>query len=86
MYFSHTAIYKKAIDFYHGLKEGVASINNMKNKTRFWMHTFNIWLMYFLMTYICFFSMHETSHLTLADGLFVLVLEVLVWLSQLPEG
>ena len=85
-YFSHTAIYKKAIDFYHGLKEGVTSINNMKNKTRFWMHTFNIWLMYFLMTYICFFSMHETSYLTLADGLFVLVLGGIGMVIPTPGG
>ena len=85
-YFSHTAIYKKAIDFYNGLKEGVASIKNMKNKTRFWLHTFNIWFMYFLMTYICFFSMQETSHLTLVDGLFVLVLGGIGMVIPTPGG
>ena len=50
------------------------------------MHTFNIWLMYFLMTYICFFSMHETSHLTLADGLFVLVLGGIGMVIPTPGG
>ena len=85
-YFSHTAIYKKVIEFITGLKEGLASINNMKNKTSFWLHTFNIWIMYFLMTYICFFSMQETSHLTLADGLFVLVLGGIGMVIPTPGG
>ena len=85
-YFSHTTIYKKTIDFYNGLKEGLASIKNIKNKTRFWLHTLNIWFMYFLMTYICFFSMQETSHLTLSDGLFVLVLGGIGMVIPTPGG
>ena len=45
----------------------------MKNKSSFWFHTFSIWIMYFLMTYICFHAIPETSHLGISDGLFLLV-------------
>ena len=46
----------------------------MKRKSDFWFHTFSIWIMYFLMTYICFQSIPETSNLTISDGLFLLIL------------
>jgi len=59
----HTQFYKKIPDFIKGIKEGFKSIKKMKNKSSFWFHTFSIWLMYFLMTYICFQSIPETNHL-----------------------
>ena len=58
----------------------------MKQKSAFWIHTFSIWIMYFLMTYICFFSMSETAHLTLADGLFLLVLGGIGMVIPTPGG
>ncbi|MDC3306290.1 flippase-like domain-containing protein, partial [Flavobacteriales bacterium] len=47
--------YEKVLSFIDGLKEGFKSIKNMKRKSAFWFQTFSIWIMYFLMTYICFF-------------------------------
>ena len=67
------SFYRKVEDFIVGLKEGFSSIRQMKNKSSFWFHTFSIWIMYFLMTYICF-HIPETSHLGISDGLFLLVL------------
>ena len=58
----------------------------MKRKTAFWFHTFSIWIMYFLMTYICFFSMEETSYLTAGDGLFLLVLGGIGMVIPTPGG
>jgi len=69
----NSVFYKKIISFIEGLKEGFKSIKKMKRKSAFWIHTFSIWIMYFLMTYICFFSMSDTSNLTVGDGLFLLV-------------
>ena len=66
--------YEIISSFISGLKEGVESIKHIKRKSIFWFHSFSIWIMYFLMTYICFFCMAETSHLTAGDGLFLLVL------------
>ena len=78
--------YEKILSFIDGLKEGFKSIKNMKNKSTFWMHTFSIWIMYFLMTYICFFSMYETSHLRASDGLFLLILGGIGMVIPTPGG
>ena len=78
--------YKKIRAFMSGLKEGFNSIKNIKQKTRFWLHSFSIWIMYFLMTYICFFCMSETSHLTIGDGVFLLVLGGIGMIIPTPGG
>ena len=81
-----SSLYKKILTFTEGLREGVKSIKKMKQKSIFWLHTFCIWIMYFLMTYICFFSIQETSHLTASDGLFLLVLGGIGMVIPTPGG
>ncbi len=81
-----SALYEKILTFIQGLKTGFKSILIMKNKRVFWFHTLNIWVMYFLMTYICFFSMEATSQLTLGDGLFLLVLGGIGMVIPTPGG
>ena len=78
--------YQKVANFIEGLKEGVKSIKQMKNKTSFWFHTLGIWIMYFLMTYICFQAIPETSHLTISDGLFLLALGGIGMIIPTPGG
>ncbi|MEC9209260.1 MAG: lysylphosphatidylglycerol synthase transmembrane domain-containing protein [Bacteroidota bacterium] len=85
-WFKKSSFYKKILIFIEGLKEGFKSIKNMNRKSAFWVHTFSIWIMYFLMTYICFFSMAETSHLTAGDGLFLLVLGGIGMVIPTPGG
>ena len=80
------SFYNKIKQFIDGLKEGFKSVEKIKNKTHFWMHTFIIWLMYFLMTYVCFFSMSETNHLSLIDGVFILVLGGIGMVIPTPGG
>ena len=80
------SFYEKIKQFIDGLKEGFKSVENIKNKTHFWIHTFIIWLMYFLMTYVCFFSMSETNHLSLIDGVFILVLGGIGMVIPTPGG
>ena len=82
----NSKFYEKVLSFIEGLKEGFKSIKNMKRKSAFWFHTFSIWIMYFLMTYICFFCMDETSHLTAGDGLFLLVLGGIGMVIPTPGG
>lgn len=82
----NSKIYEKVLTFIDGLKEGVKSIKNMKRKSVFWFHTFSIWGMYFLMTYVCFYCMEETSHLTAGDGLFLLVLGGIGMVIPTPGG
>lgn len=80
------SFFKKIAGFIDGLKTGLKSIKNIKNKTSFWLHTFNIWLMYFLMTYICFYAIPETVHLGMSDGLFLLVLGGIGMVIPAPGG
>ena len=80
------SFYNKIKQFIDGLKEGFKSVGNIKNKNHFWIHTFIIWLMYFLMTYVCFFSMSETNHLSLIDGVFILVLGGIGMIIPTPGG
>ena len=69
-----SAIYIKIKAFVNGMKDGFKSINGLKNKSGFWAHTFIIWLMYLLMTYVCFFSIEATRMLNVADGLYTMVI------------
>ena len=78
--------YQRVLEFIDGLKEGFKSIKKMKRKSTFWIHSLSIWIMYFLMTYICFFSMSETAHLTVGDGLFLLVLGGIGMVIPTPGG
>jgi hypothetical protein len=82
----NSKFYEKVLDFIEGLKEGFKSIKNIKRKSIFWFHTFSIWIMYFLMTYVCFSCMKETSHLTAGDGLFLLVLGGIGMVIPTPGG
>ncbi|PID95526.1 MAG: TIGR00374 family protein [Bacteroidetes bacterium] len=56
-----------------GFWEGVSSLKNMKNPGLFILYTFLIWFNYWLMTYIVFFSLKETSVLNANAGLIVLM-------------
>ncbi|MGI8893540.1 MAG: lysylphosphatidylglycerol synthase transmembrane domain-containing protein [Bacteroidia bacterium] len=57
-----------------GLTEGIKSVFKMKNTALFFVHTFFIWTMYFFMSYVCFFSLDETSVLGFKAGVFILVI------------
>jgi len=52
------------LHFIQGLKDGLASISNLKQKKLFIIYTFLIWICYYLMTYFWFFVFKETSILT----------------------
>ena len=66
--------YEKIKSLVSGVKEGFISLKNLDHKTPFIMHTILIWLMYLLMTYVCFFAIVETENLNIFDGVYVLVI------------
>jgi hypothetical protein len=45
-----------------GFLEGIKAILKMENATKFILHTLFIWLMYFCMFYLCFFSLPQTAN------------------------
>ena len=77
-------IYIKILNFISGLREGFVSIKKINRKWEFLFHTISIWIMYFLMTYICFDAIEATSDLDLSDGIFLLVLGALSMIVPLP--
>lgn len=56
-----------------GILEGFRSVRKLDRPWAFLFHTVLIWVMYFLMSYTCFFALPATDQLSPAAGLFVLV-------------
>lgn len=56
------SIIEKGRDFLHGLFEGFRSVLQIKQRAEFIIHSLFIWFMYFLLYYVCFFCLPETSH------------------------
>jgi uncharacterized protein (TIRG00374 family) len=79
-------IYQKIISFLKGVADGFKSIKGIQNKWAFWGHTFFIWLMYYLMTYVCFFAIEATQVLKPFDGLFVMVIGGLGMVAPVQGG
>lgn len=63
-------IKKVVIEIIGGLK----TVYMMRKKWQFFASTLVIWVCYFLMTYLIFFAIPETAHLTPIDGLFILII------------
>ena len=69
-----TSIAQKIRQLLSGIKEGIFSIVHLKKKWQFVAHSLFIWIMYFLMFYIVFFSMEETKNLSLLQVLTAFVI------------
>jgi len=81
-----TTIYDKIRSFLVGIKEGIATVKHMKNKWMFVAHSLFIWLMYYLMVYVVFFALPETSNLTISDGIFIMAVGSLGMVAPVPGG
>ncbi|MGB3546032.1 MAG: lysylphosphatidylglycerol synthase domain-containing protein, partial [Saprospiraceae bacterium] len=56
-----------------GFAEGLRTVARLRRPGLFVLHSINIWLMYFLMTYLCFFSFQPTADLSAEAGLVTFV-------------
>lgn len=65
---------KKIGQFIRGILDGLKTIYRMKRKWEFILHSFVIWFLYIMMTWVVVFSLKETSSLTFVDGIFLLVI------------
>lgn len=68
------AWYQKVEQLIGGVLNGVRTVVKMKRNGLFVFHTFFIWIMYFFMTYSCFFALESTKTLGVKAGMFVLVI------------
>jgi uncharacterized protein (TIRG00374 family) len=69
-----------------GFLEGIRSIQNVKKPFAFALYSISIWLMYFLMTWVCFFAFDPTAHLSLKAGLIVFVFGTFGVIIPSPGG
>jgi glycosyltransferase 2 family protein len=66
--------FQKLEEIGEGFLHGIRSLFKMKKPWLFLLETVGIWGLYFLMTYLCFFSMEDTSSLGIDAGLATLVI------------
>ncbi len=76
----------KVREFGEGVIEGLKTISGMENRGLFLFHSFFIWIMYLMMTWIAFYSFGPTSHLGLKEALTVLVFSGLGFAVPTPGG
>jgi len=70
---SELKIFKKGKDILMGFLHGLWSVTKIKKPVAFIFQSFFIWILYFLMIYVCIFSLPETSHLGVGAGLSMLI-------------
>lgn len=68
-----TTIGQKIVSLAQGFWQGIIAISKLDRPWLFLFHSINIWLMYYLMTYLCFFAFAPTAHLSPLAGLVVFV-------------
>ncbi|MBT8229432.1 MAG: flippase-like domain-containing protein [Saprospiraceae bacterium] len=69
-----------------GFVQGLISIRDVKNLPLLIVYSILIWVLYYLMTYICFFAFGATSHLGPIAGLVVCVFGTLGMVFPSPGG
>jgi uncharacterized protein (TIRG00374 family) len=78
--------FSKMFDLARGIINGLKTITNLNRKWEFIFHTIFIWINYTLMTWVAVFSIESTSHLTIGDGIFLLVIGGLAMSAPVQSG
>lgn len=81
-----TTIGKKIWNILLGFWEGILSVRKLSNPIAFILYTISIWVCYYLMTYIMFFSFEATADLAPVAGLVVFVFGTLGIVIPSPGG
>jgi glycosyltransferase 2 family protein len=82
----NSSLYLKIKGLVSELAEGFTSIKKMDNLTGFLVSSILIWVLYFLMSYVAFFSIPETSHLGFRAGMSILAMSSLSMLVPVQAG
>jgi uncharacterized protein (TIRG00374 family) len=78
--------FSKFYDIARGIVNGLKTIIHMERKWEFIFHTVFIWVNYTLMTWVVVFAIDSTSHLTLNDSVFLLVIGGLAMSAPVQSG
>ena len=73
-YLHKLEVFHKFKSFLKGLLEGVQSVRKLESPFMYIFHSIFIWVMYFLMLYVCFYSMEATTGLSVGAGMAVLAI------------
>ncbi len=86
--FRHLTLYQKIQRFFTGIKKGFLSIKKLDRPTQlhYLIHTLIIWMMYYLMCYVIFFSMEETANLGMLAAGTVMIMAGLGMVVPTPGG
>lgn len=76
----------KAFDLIRGIFHGLKTITTLKRKGEFIFLTVFIWINYTLMTWVVVFALDSTSHITLAESIFLLVIGGLAMSAPVQSG
>jgi glycosyltransferase 2 family protein len=68
------------------LGEGLKSIWKLEHKFIFLGHTLFIWLVYAIMTWVCFYALPETSSMTFSDGIVIMIIGSVGIIAPSPGG
>lgn len=69
----NTQFYTKIKQFIYGLRQGLKTIFQLKERKLFMLYTLLIWVFYYLMTYLVVFAFPETAHLGPEIGFYLLL-------------
>jgi hypothetical protein len=72
--FKRKPLYFKLRSFLREMVYGFTSVLRLERRTGFWLSTALIWLLYYAMAFVMFYSYDSTSNLGLAAGLSILVM------------
>ncbi|MFT6333741.1 MAG: hypothetical protein ACI86M_000998 [Saprospiraceae bacterium] len=81
-----TKIGNKVWNILLGFWEGILTIKDLRSPSRFIFHTVTIWVCYYLMTYLMFFSFAPTADMAPVAGLVVFVFGTLGVVIPSPGG
>ncbi len=79
-------LFAKISDVIKGVINGMKTITSLERKWEFIFHTVFIWINYALMTWVAVFAIESTSHITLGDGIFLLVVGGLAMSAPVQSG
>jgi len=78
--------FARLIELAKGIISGLKTIISLKRKWEFIFHTIFMWICYTLMTWVVVFAIEPTSHLTLGDSVFLLVIGGLAMSAPVQSG
>ena len=77
---------QRLLQIVRGFVDGIRTVGQVERPFWFVFHSLSIWVLYFLMVYVCFFAYGPTAHLTLEAGLVVFVFGALGIVIPSPGG